>query len=377
MIALKSITRGKRTSVNYAEVGLIGVDFAVDNINLAQLEKTISGDIVLRSCCSINYPQTREDLLNSPKNLRPILRQAIKEYGFKGKKIVSSMPSRDVRIFSIHYLKSKNTDDTESILNALSERLDDDVSQYVIDYLPIRSVDKDGEQLALVALVKHELVISYLELLRQSGLYVEALEIRPAAIKRLVYSLYQEQEYKNVLVINFGCDMSYLTIISGRRLLFDQQINFGANVVIEKMSTVLDMPKEKTLDLINKHGFRSENSRNSSQFAYSDEDITKTLLDIVRPILEELIEEINRVLIFAASENHGEPITKIYLLGSLAHWDGVDNFLNKKLNLLVETLQDPLSKFTNSNSKYSTEYQNAPNMAIAAGLALRGLVEYE
>lgn len=377
MIALKSITRGKRTSVNYAEVGLIGIDFAVDNINLAQLEKTINGDIVLRSCCSINYPQTREELLNSPKNLRPILRQAIKEYGFKGKKIVSSMPSRDVRIFSIHYLKSKNIDDSESILNALRERLDDDVSQYVIDYLPIRSIDKDGEQLALVALVKHELVISYLELLRQSGLYVEALEIRPAAIKRLVYSLYQEQEYKNVLVINFGCDMSYLTIISGRRLLFDQQINFGANVVIEKMSTVLDMPKEKTLDLINKHGFRSENSRNSSQFAYSDEDITKTLLDIVRPILEELIEEINRVLIFAASENHGESITKIYLLGSLAHWDGVDNFLTKKLNLLVEALQDPLSKFTNSNSKYSTEYQNAPNMAIAAGLALRGLVEYE
>ena len=377
MIALKSITRGKRTSVNYAEVGLIGIDFAVDNINLAQLEKTINGDIVLRSCCSINYPQTREELLNSPKNLRPILRQAIKEYGFKGKKIVSSMPSRDVRIFSIHYLKSKNIDDSESILNALRERLDDDVSQYVIDYLPIRSIDKDGEQLALVALVKHELVISYLELLRQSGLYVEALEIRPAAIKRLVYSLYQEQEYKNVLVINFGCDMSYLTIISGRRLLFDQQINFGANVVIEKMSTVLDMPKEKTLDLINKHGFRSENSRNSSRFAYSDEDITKTLLDIVRPILEELIEEINRVLIFAASENHGESITKIYLLGSLAHWDGVDNFLTKKLNLLVEALQDPLSKFTNSNSKYSTEYQNAPNMAIAAGLALRGLVEYE
>ena len=377
MIALKSIIRGKKTSANYAEVGLIGVDFAVDNINLAQMEKTFNGDIVLGSCCSIKYPQTREELLSSPKNLRPILRQAIKEYGFKGKNIVSSMPSSDVRIFSIHYLKSKNIDDSESILNALRDRLDDDVSQYVIDYLPIRSINKDGEQLALVALVKHELVISYLELLRQSGLNVEALEIRPAAIKRLVYSMYQEQDYKNILVINFGCDKSYLTIISGRRLLFDQQINFGANVVVEKMSTVLDMPKEKTLDLINKHGFRSENGRNSSQFAYSDEDITKTLLDIVRPLFEELIEEINRVLIFAASENHGESITKIYLLGSLAHWDGVDNFLNKKLNILVEALQDPLSKFTNSNSKYSSEYRNAPNMAIAAGLALRGLVEYE
>ena len=376
MFALKTIPRGIKTSVNYAEVGLIGVDFALDNINLAQLEKTIKGDITLRSCCTIQYSQTREELLNSPKILRPMMRQAIKEHGFKGKSIVSSMPSSDVRILSIHYTKSKNVEDNTSILNALQERIDEDVSQYVIDYLPIRSIEKDGDQLALVALVKHELVISYLELLRHSGLHVDALEIRPAAIKRLVYSMYQKQEYKNVLIINFGSDKSYLTITSGRRLLFDQQFNFGADVVVEKMSDILDMSNEQTLELINKHGFDINKDNKSSNIAYSDEKITKTLLDIARPIFEELINEINRVLIFAASENHGESISKIYLLGSLAHWKGVDKFLDEKLNISVEALQDPLSTFSNQNSNSLSDFQHAPNMAIAAGLALKGLVEY-
>lgn len=377
MFALKSVTRGIKTASSFIEAGLIGIDFALENINLAQFEKTVNGDVALRTCSTIKYPISREELLNSPKKLRPLLRQAMKEYGFKGKDIVSSIPSSDVRILSLHYSKPKNSDDGEAILQALQERIDDDVSKYVIDYLPIRSVDKDGEQLALVALVKHELVISYLELLRHSGLHVEALEIRPAAIKRLIYSMYKKEEYKNILVINFGTNKSFLTIISGRRLLFDQEFNFGSDVVVEKMSSILDMTQEATQDLILKHGFDSENKKESSQTVYSDEDITKTLLEVAKPKFDELIDEINRVLIFAASENHGESITKVFLLGSLAHWKGVDKYLNKNLNISVKTLQDPLSKFINSSSNISHEYSHAPNMAIAAGLALKRLVEYE
>ncbi len=376
MLALKSITRGIRKSVSYSEIGLIGVDFAIDNINLVQLGKMANGEIALRSCCSIKYVQTLEELFKSPKILRPILKQEIKEQGFKGKNIVSSMPSSDVRILSINYTKSKNSNDNESILQALGERLDDDLSEYVIDYMPVRSSEKEGEQLALVALVKHDLVISYLELFRYSGLNVQALEIRPAAIKRLIYSTNGMQNDKNVLIINFGSDKSYLTITSGRRLLFDQKFNFGADTVIEKMSNVLDMPKDSTLDLINKHGFESGNDSASSHIAYSDEDITKTLLDIARPIFDELIEEINRVLIFAASENHGDSITKIFLLGSLAHWKGIDKFLNNKLKISVEALKDPLALYDGHISGYGSESVSTPDMAIATGLALKGLIDH-
>lgn len=377
MIALNSITRRIQTAAPFAEVGRIGVDFSIENINMVQLGRTVDAKIALKSYCSMGYKQTREELLSSPKILRKIIRQAIKENGFKGKNIVSSMPSSDVRIFSINYTKSKDNDDGGAILQALTERIDEDLSQYVIDYLPVRASDKEGEQQALVAVVKYELVISYLELLRYSGLHVEALEIRPAAIKRLIYATHYKQDFKNVLVINFGSDKSYLTITSGRRLLFDYQLNIGADVFIEKMSHVLEMSKESTLDLINKHGFDASVKKRSSQVAYLDEDITKTLLDIARPSLSELIEEINRVLIFAASENHGEAITEIYLLGSLAHWEGIDKYLDKKLKISVKALCDPLEPFCVTSTSEKLEHMHSPDMAIAAGLALRGLEENE
>ena len=377
MISLQSLSRRSHTSVQWTEVGLIGVDFSIDNINLVQLGIMIDGKVGLRSCCSMKYINSREELLSSPKNLRPILRQAIKEHGFKGKSIVSSMPSSDVRIYSINYTKSKDSDEGESVLQALKSRIDEDLSQYVIDYLPVRSDDKYGEQLALVALVKRDLVISYLELLRNSGLHVEALEIRPAAINRLVYSIYQNQDYQNVLVVNFGSDKSYLTVTSGRRLLFDHQITFGVNTLVDKMSNVLEMSHGATFELLHKHGFKMADSSDSFQSNYIDEDVTKTLLDIAKPIFSELIEEINRILIFAASENHGESITNIFLLGSLAHVKGIDGYLDKQLNISVQSLSDPLDAFRQSFSNNIFEEACTPDMAIATGLALKGLIEDE
>lgn len=377
MISLQSLSRRTHTSVTWKEVGLIGVDFSIDNINLVQLGMMMDGDVGLKSCCSIKYPSSREELLTSPKKLRPIIRQAIKEHRFKGKSIVSSMPSNDVRIYSINYTKSKNSDDGELILQALQNRIDEDLTQYVIDYLPVRSDDKYGEQLALVAIVKQDLVISYLELLRHAGLHVDALEIRPAAINRLVYSIYQKHNYENVLVVNFGSDKSYLTVTSGRRLLFDNQISFGVKTLVEKMSNVLEMTPEATLELLHKHGLEVSNDSSSPQSEYINEDVTKTLLDIAKPIFSELIDEINRILIFAASENHGDAITNIFLLGSLAHVSGLDHYLDKQLNISVQSLSDPLDTFRQSYSHEMFEAAFTPDMAIATGLALKGLVDNE
>lgn len=377
MIALNSITRRVRSAAQLVEVGSIGIDFSINNINLVQLGRRVNKDIALLSYCSIFYEQSREELLTSPKLLRTKLRHAVKEYGFKGKKCISSMPSNDVRILSINYTKSNKDDGDENIVSALSERIDDDLSQYVIDYLPVRSSEKEGEQQVLIALAKRDVVISYLELLRYSGLQVEALDIRPAAIKRLIYSSSPEKDHSHVLVINTGTEKSYLTITSGRRLLFDYQINIGAYAFVEKMAKILDMSYKSTLDLIEKYGFDKDINSSSASMSYVDEEVTKSLLDVARPLLTEFIDEINRILIFSASENHGESITKIYLLGSFAHWHGMDKYLNERLKISIEALSDPLKIFSYTNKDGLSNDVSKPDMAVAAGLALRGLVENE
>lgn len=375
MIPLKKITQFLPSNNNvFVKEGFVGLDFASNKINLVQFGILSNGAIALKECCSIPYTNTREELLASPKELRVIIRKAFNQYNFSTKKIVSSIPSQDVRIISVNYNKPKSINDESPIVNAIRDRIEDDLSQYVIDYVPIRSRDKDSEQIAIVALVKTEVVLSYLEAFRHVGLQVEALEVRPAAINRFIYSCLEKNDFNNVLAINFGETNSFLTITSGRRLLFDQQIDFGSKKILKDIADTLDVPIETAIDLIEKHGFDESNTELKPKLVFP-ENFAKTLLEICEPRLNKLIDEVNRALLFSTSENHGKSISSIYLLGSLAFWQGVDRYVENRVEINTKTIDHPLAQFEDPLEVVAKEgIHSKPDVAIAAGHALRDLV---
>ena len=85
-----------------------------------------------------------------------------------------------------------------------------------------------------------------------------------------------------------------------------------------------------------------------------------------------LVEEINRILIYTASQTRGESVSRIYLLGSLARWPAVDKFLNSLTHLDVETIPNPLAAFAGGEAAASMA--PAPELATATGLSLHGLL---
>jgi Tfp pilus assembly PilM family ATPase len=75
-----------------------------------------------------------------------------------------------------------------------------------------------------------------------------------------------------------------------------------------------------------------------------------------------------------ASQTHGESVERIYLLGSVARWHGVDQLLNTLLTLPVETIPNPLNRFSlSAATQGGAETDAVPELAVATGLALRGL----
>lgn len=374
MIAVKPISEFLQSNSPFKKVGYIGLDFALEKINFVQLGKLSNGELALKSVCSLPYDGSRKELLSSPKLLRAKLRKAFAGTNFAGKKIVSSIPSHDVRIISVNYHNTNNANSSSAIIQAIKERIDDDLANYVIDYMPVRANDLEKEQLAIVALVKQEVVNSYLEGLRYAGLNVEALEIRPAAINRYVYSNLEKDDYQNILSVNLGDKNSYLTVTSGRRLLFDQQVDFGSVKLIERISDALDISKDSVIQLVEKYGFEDARSEVSAKLVYP-EDYSKTLQEICKPELDKLTDEINRALLFAASENHGQTINKVYLLGSMSYWSGFDSYLEKKLKVDTETVRNPLNGLPDPcHCLDGYRFSNTPELSIAIGHALRGLI---
>ena len=375
MLGLKQTLERIKMPTTRKLFGPIGVDFSLEEMHLVQLEKK-GDDITLHATVSVPYTGTRDEFLTSPKDLKASWKKALKSGGFSGNKVVTVLPAGKVRVMSISYSHSAGMDVNQSIIKVLQDRLSSDLSEYVIDYLPVRGSEKDDNHLAIVAIVQRDIVLQYLDHLRHAGLNVQALEIGPSAIKRLVASMVGLDRSRNVLVINFGQKMSYLTILSGRRLMFDQEVEFGEQLILDKLASTLDMTIEESQNLIYRHGIESRTDK-SEAIGQDDMDITRTLREIVTPLFMTLVEEINRVLIYTASETRGEPVSLIYLVGSIARWQGADSLLHSILNIDVETIPNPLNPFIKNSGEAEAESgsaQGAPELAIATGMALRWVI---
>ncbi|MCZ6889691.1 MAG: pilus assembly protein PilM, partial [Gammaproteobacteria bacterium] len=194
---------------------------------------------------------------------------------------------------------------------------------------------------------------------RKAGLDVKALEIGPIAIRRLVVAMQRTHPPQNTLVVNCGRTKTYLTLLSDTRLLADDEVDFGEDVLREKIGTALGLDAELLDDLV----------RDIDLTPGSEDPKARTVAEIIKPEFTKLAHEIRRGLVFAASESRGARTDHVYLLGSIARWNGTEGLLASMVDATVSKIPNPLALF--SGVFEPTDVQ--PELAVATGLALRGV----
>jgi type IV pilus assembly protein PilM len=362
---------------NSRRFGPIGLECSLEELHMVQMATDSDGSIHVSAWASVPYDVPREELLASPKKMRELVQRTLNANRFQGRLVVSVLPSSGARIQSLNYQVREGQPESKAILDLLADRLDGELSDYVIDYIPVRTKTQTEDRMAIVAIARQETVIAYLETLRKSGLVAGSLEIGPAAIRRLISAIGSKDTSENVLAINFGRQSSYLSVISGSRLIFDQQVKFGENELLEVIASTLDMSVDAVHELVSKASFDPGATSSREPASGLDIDASETLLEIVKPLVVRLAEEINRALIFTTSQTRGQTVSHIYLLGSIARWHGMDYLLNSVIKLPVETIPNPLQTFHREGApgKNSSE-QAKPELALATGLALRGMLDH-
>lgn len=70
----------------------IGLDMGLDKLNLVQMRPGAQ-HLCISAIASLPYPCPREELLQQPKKLKALLKQAYTMQPFKGKRVVSCLPA--------------------------------------------------------------------------------------------------------------------------------------------------------------------------------------------------------------------------------------------------------------------------------------------
>jgi len=370
MSALKKWVDRRRLASRSAAYGPIGVYFTQEHLHLVQLETLGDGGISVRSRESLAYPGSRAELIASPAAVCKLVRRAMRAGKFRGRNVVSAMPPEQVRVMSVSYPANAPGSVAASIAKLMADRVDGALSDYVIDYVPIRMSSRDGDRLALVAVSRLEHVNNYLESLASAGLHVDFLEIGPLAIKRLIESGPASDRKDNVIVVNVGDTTSHLTTISGRRLLADQEVPFGDQLILNAIAKPLDLATSVAKDLVLTNGL--DPAQKNTELV--DREIVATLVEIVRPAFLKLVREIDRAFLFADSESHGDGRKRIFIVGGMARWPGAATLLSSLAKMPVESLGRDHMPFAGDPASMETlSEQQAAQMSTAVGLALRGL----
>lgn len=352
-----------------AQVGPIGLEFADEELHMVQLERGAGGAIRPRARALAPYPQSYDEMLADPVAVRALVAKALKQERFQGRRVVTVMPRGATRILPVTYQVREGEQDAAIILDLMASRLQGEVEDYVIDYVPVRSQQRRGDRVALVASIPRKQVDEYLALLDFARLEPVAIEIGPTAIKRLVSRLSEHEASGNDLVVNFGDHRSYLTLISGRRLMFDSRFSVGELTLIQQLAEALETTPAKARELVRRHGLVPTLHTGNSEAAA----VAETILEILKPRFLEIVEEISRALVYAASETRGLPVRHVYMLGSLARWSGIDRIFSDLLELPVGVVPDPWMNPERAGHQPGAIGQTPPEMAVATGLALREL----
>ncbi len=378
MNAVKQWFDRRRPEPRLATHGPIGVYFTEQHLHLVQLQRQAEDGIVLRSHESLRYPGSRKELLASSAATSKLIRRALRDGDFVGRKVVSAMPPEQVRVMSVSYPAKATDSAANSIARLMADRVEGALTDYVVDYVPTRTASRDGDRLALVAVSRLEHANNYLDSLESAGLHVDYLEIGSLAVQRLIECRPATNEYENIIIVNDGQATSHLTTISGNRLLADQEVRFGVERILNAIAEPLDLSINVARDLVLTNGLDPARRSSDSIDGNFDADVAQTLVQIVRPEFMRLVREIDRAFLFADSECQGEGEKKIMIVGEIAQWPGVAALLRSLTNLRVEKLGlDHMPFARDPEIIGNLSDRQAADMSTAVGLALRGMSIHE
>jgi len=360
---------------------VIGFDLGLEKFNMVQISYH-KGQPLIHAAASDYHDINLEDLMENLDPLKALIKKSYKNRKFTCRKVVTSVPSLFLLILFLNYQLGKNENDAEALITALKRRIKVDLNDYVIDYLPIKpDAIERNERMALVAMAKLEFVEQYLDFLGDCGFEVVAMEIGPVAIKRLINTLTVAGNPQKVMTLNFGTQISFLTVIWNNELLFDRKLDFGMSTIIDVVAKGFDVKSNVALELLHKFGLDVEQALVKTDDNFNldvddndnDASIKNAIYDIVHPAFVNLAAEIRDIMVYIASETRGGAVEQIYLMGSLARLAGIDQVVDKLISTPVKIL----------NPFYGIEVEDVSNtlydlgpvtgVAVATGLALREL----
>lgn len=232
------------------------------------------------------------------------------------------------------------------------------IDEINIDFQILGHSTKNAAMLdVLVVASRAENVNDRVDAVTRAGLDVKVVDVESYAVERTVQLLANELpasgEDKIIAIVDIGAKYTHLFVLSGMRLIFSREENYGGMQLIDAIAEHYNMTSEQALI-----------AKNQGTLPQDYE------VQVLEPFKQMILLQIKRTLqFFYSSSQHGY-VDHIILAGGLAKQPGLVSLIQDQLGVTT-TIANPFSTMTLAKTVNMDEINNdAPALMVACGLAL-------
>jgi type IV pilus assembly protein PilM len=230
------------------------------------------------------------------------------------------------------------------------------IDEVIWDYQPLADEVVPGEEVevALFA-IKRATVYGFLTNLRLAGLEPDVVEISPLALYNFL--VFDRAVETGTVIIDIGAGNTDLVIMDGEKF-WTRNVSISGNDI--------------TRALQEKYQISFEEAENLKRKAATSRQAER-LFGVMRPILDDLIGEIQRSIGYYKAQSRNVRIEQIILLGNVFKLKGLIGYFRKNLDYdvaLLDSLRRVKLGAESDTRKFEAEL---PNYGAAIGLALQAM----
>ena len=336
---------------------IVGLDIGSSCIKAVELKKS-RGDIEV---AHIGVEPLASDIVVDSMivdsgNVSSAISKIFNENGIKSKAVATSVSGHSVIVKKITIASMDDSDLASSIGTEAAQHIPFDVNDVNVDY-QILSDDISGPQMdVLLVAVKKDKILNYTNVLSLAGKSPAVVDIDAFALQNCYEYNYEPAPTSTVALLNLGASVMNINIVKGTTPLFTRDVSVGGNQYTDSLQKELDLSFDdaERLKLGQKVGTVSEDAK----------------MPILQQVTEIIVLEIQKTFDFFRATAAGEHLERIYLAGGSSRVPGLMEALRQEFSLPVELL-NPFQRIGTANVASDIVDQNAGQLAVAVGLALR------
>ncbi len=356
---------------NFRE-SIFGLDLSDISVKVFQLEKN-GEKYEIRSFGSQSIPEKsfEDGVVIDKEKIILAIQEAVRKAGPKKintKKVICSISESKAFLRVLNIPQMDEDSAKEAVKWEIEASIPLSIDNVYYDWQFINGENRNNQEVIgekkqdiLTVAVAKKTVDGLMEVLKGAGLDVYGLEPESIASVRSLIDKNESQE--SCLIVDLGSKRTSFIITKGNIPFFTSSIHFSSEGITDALAKHFGISVEAAEKMKISKGLENSEEENS-------------IIGVVKPILENLISEIEKTIDFFENISDGEnKIKKIILSGGGANLKGLIPYLSTKLNKEIEG-GDPWINLGLNEKLPPISRENSISYSTVIGLAISA-TEYE